>query len=330
MLVTLCYEANSSCYRTLHPSGVQLAIYVACALSTLITVLGNLLIIIIVVSHFKALHTSASLLFLSFTLANLLLGLTMLPFSIIQSMKSCWYFRDDFCRLHTFLDTLFCLTSIFHLCFISIDQHCAICDPLLYPTKFTVRLVCIYIGVRWGSMAYTSIFLYTKAIAEGLGHFLRDVPCVGSCQLLFNKIWGWLNFPVFFFPCLVMTVLVKIFTVANKKTRLINNMSRSTRSQLHKGAFKSERKAAKALGVAVGVYLLCSFPFTTDAAVGSLLDFITLPVLFDILICFAYFNSACSPLIYIFSHCWFSKAVKPVLTHGLFCSRTPTVDLYQE
>ncbi|NXE08739.1 TAAR5 protein, partial [Lophotis ruficrista] len=330
MLVTLCYEANGSCYRILHPFGVQLAIYLACALGTLITVLGNLLVVFII-SHFKTPHTPTNLLLLSLALADLLLGLTVLPFSTIRPVESCWYFGDDFCRLHTFLDTLFCLTSIFHLCFISTDRHCAICDPLLYPTKFTVRVACIYIGVGWSApMAYTFVFLYSKVIAEGLGHFLQDVPCVGSCQLLFNKLWGWLNFPVFFFPCLIRVVLyVKIFVVASKQARLINNMNRSIGSQLNIGASKSERKAAKTLGVAIGVYLLCWLPFTIDTMVGSLLDFITPPVLFDILTWFAYFSSACNPLIYVFSYRWFRKAVKLVLTHGIFCSRTSTGDLYQ-
>ncbi|NXG69857.1 TAAR5 protein, partial [Baryphthengus martii] len=330
MLSTLCYAANGSCYRTLHSFGVQMAIYLACALGVLITVLGNLLVII-VITYFKSLHTPTNLLLLSLALADLLLGLTVLPFSTIRSVESCWYFGDDFCRLHTFLDTLFCLTSVFHLCFISIDRHCAICDPLLYSTKFTIRVACIYIGVGWAvPMVYTSVFIYTRAIAEGLGHFLQDVPCVGSCQLLFNKIWGWLNFPLFFFPCLVMIVLyIKIFTVASKQARLINDTSRGIGSQLHVGASRSERKAAKTLGVAVGVYLLCWLPFTIDTMVDSLLDFITSPLLFDILIWFAYLNSACNPLIYVFSYRWFRKAVKLVLTHGIFCSRISTVDLYQ-
>lgn len=171
MLIASCYEVNGSCHRTLHPFGVHLAIYLACALGTLITVLGNLLVVI-VVSHFQALHTPTNFLLLSLALADMLLGLTVLPFSTVRSVESCWYFGDDFCKLHTFLDTLFCLTSIFHLCFISVDRHCAICDPLLYPTKFTLRVACMCIGVGWAvPMVYTSVFLYTKEIAEGLGHF---------------------------------------------------------------------------------------------------------------------------------------------------------------
>uniref|UniRef100_A0A8B9NNG3 Trace amine associated receptor 5 n=1 Tax=Accipiter nisus TaxID=211598 RepID=A0A8B9NNG3_9AVES len=258
MLVSLCYEANGSCYRTLHPFGVQLAIYLACALGTLITVLGKLLVVI-VVSHFKALHKPTNPLLLSL-------------------YYTCWYFGGDSCRLHTFLDTLCCLTSIFHLCFISIDRHCAIYDPLPHQVHHKSGLHLHWGGVGSVCGLYLCLPLH-YATAEGLGLFLRDLTCVGSCQLLFNKIWGWLNFPVFFFPCLVMVVLyVKIFTVANKQARLINNMGMSIRSQLHVGAFK----AARTLGVTVGVYLLCWF-------------------------------SACNPLIYVFSYHWFRKSCETSL-----------------
>ncbi|XP_048364587.1 trace amine-associated receptor 5 [Sphaerodactylus townsendi] len=321
----LCFERNGSCYRTLHPFGIQLAIYLICAMGMLLIVLGNLLVVVSV-SHFKTLHTPTNFLLLSLALADLLLGLTVLPFSTIRSVEGCWYFGDDFCMLHTFLDTLFCLTSIFHLCFISIDRHCAICDPLLYSTKFTIRVACIYIAIGWGvPVVYTSVFLYTKAIEEGLAQFLQDMPCVGSCQLLFNKLWGWINFPLFFFPCLIMIGLyVKIFVVATRQARQIDNMN----NQL--GATKRERKAAKTLGIAVGIYLLCWLPFTIDTMVDSLVNFITPPVVFDVLIWFAYFNSACNPLIYVFSYRWFRKAVKLVLTCQIFCTRTSTIDLFHE
>ncbi|XP_060114751.1 trace amine-associated receptor 5-like [Heteronotia binoei] len=330
-LSPLCFEINGSCYRTLHSFEIQLAIYLVCAMGMLLTVLGNLLVVISV-SHFKTLHTPTNFLLLSLALADLLLGLTVLPFSTIRSVEGCWYFGEDFCRFHTFLDTLFCLTSIFHLCFISIDRHCAICDPLLYPTKFTTRVACIYIAIGWGvPVAYTSIFLYTQAIEEGLAQFFQDVPCIGSCQLLFNKLWGWINFPVFFFPCLIMIGLyVKIFIVATRQARQINCMNKIIGSEPQLGATKRERKAAKTLGIAVGIYLLCWLPFTIDTMVDSLVNFITPPIVFDVLIWFAYFNSACNPLIYVFSYRWFRKAVKLVLTRQVFYTRTSTVDLFQE
>ncbi|XP_027706405.1 trace amine-associated receptor 5 [Vombatus ursinus] len=331
-LVTLCYQVNGSCARTLHPLGVQLIIYLACAIGMLITVLGNLLVVF-VVSYFKALHTPTNFLLLSLALADMFLGFLVLPFSTVRSVESCWFFGDFLCRLHTYLDTLFCLTSIFHLCFISIDRHCAICNPLLYPTKFTVKVAFRYIVVGWGlPAAYTAFFLYTDVVEKELGMLLDEMPCVGSCQLLFNKFWGWLNFPMFFFPCVIMISLyTKIFIVAKRQAQQISTMSKGTgTSSSQIGASKRERKAAKTLGIAVGIYLLCWLPFTVDTLVDSLLNFITPPLVFDIFIWFAYFNSACNPLIYVFSYRWFRKALKLILSREVFSPRTHTIDLYQD
>ncbi|OBS79797.1 hypothetical protein A6R68_22000, partial [Neotoma lepida] len=139
----------------------MVAIYLACTVGVLITVLGNLFVVF-AVSYFKVLHTPTNFLLLSLALADMLLGLLVLPLSMVRSVESCWFFGDFLCRLHTYLDTLFCLISICHLCFISIDRHCAICDPLLYPSKFTVRTAFRYIVAGWGiPAAYTAFFLYT-------------------------------------------------------------------------------------------------------------------------------------------------------------------------
>ncbi|XP_049640969.1 trace amine-associated receptor 5 [Suncus etruscus] len=324
--VALCYQVNGSCPRTIHPLGIQLTIYLICVFGMLITVLGNLFVVF-AVSYFKALHTPTNFLLLSLALADMFLGLLVLPLSTVRSVESCWFFGDFLCRLHTYLDTLFCLTSIFHLCFISIDRHCAICEPLIYPTKFTVRVAFRYILAGWGIPAtYTAFFLYTDVVDQALSQWLEEMPCVGSCQLLFNKFWGWLNFPVFFFPCLIMISLyVKIFIVATKQAQQISTLSKS-----QAGASKRERKAAKTLGIAVGIYLLCWLPFTIDTLVDSLLNFITPPLVFDIFIWFAYFNSACNPIIYVFSYRWFRKALKLILSREIFSPRTPTIDLYQE
>ncbi|KAK2516512.1 hypothetical protein Q9233_013637 [Columba guinea] len=161
MLITLCYEVNGSCYGTHHTFGIHLAFYLACALGTLITVLRNLLVIAVIL-QFKApptnhQHTSTNLLHLSLTLAPHPPGADHAALQHQSVRKEL--------------------------------LHCAIYDPLLYPTKFTVRVACVYTGVRWAvPIVYMSPFLCTKVIAEELGHFLQDMPCVGSCQLLFNKL----------------------------------------------------------------------------------------------------------------------------------------------
>ncbi|XP_054424906.1 trace amine-associated receptor 5-like [Pteronotus mesoamericanus] len=324
--LAFCYQVNGSCPRTAHPLGLQLTIYLACAAGIIVTVLGNLFVVF-AVSYFKALHTPTNFLLLSLAVADMILGLLVLPLSTIRSAESCWFFGDFLCRLHTCLDTLFRLIPIFHLCFISIDRHCAICEPLLYPSKFTVRVAHRYIIAGRGAPgAYTAFFVYTDVVKTGLSQWLEEMPCVGSCQLLFNKFQGWLNFPVFFFSCLIMISLyVKILVVAARQAQQINVFNKNLG-----GTAKHDRKATKTLGIAVGIYRLFWLPFTIDTLVDSLLNFMTPPLVFDTLIWLAYFTSACNPIIYVFSYRWFRKALKLTLSPEIFSPRTPTIDLYQE
>ncbi|KAF7253340.1 Trace amine-associated receptor 5, partial [Varanus komodoensis] len=162
-------------------------------------------------------------------------------------------------------------------------------------------------------------------VKEALGQFLQDLPCVGRCQLLFNKLWGWITFPLFFFPCLLM------IDCMSRQAKQISSLNKGAAGSAHPlGALKRERKAAKTLGKAIAIYWLCWLLFTIDTMVDGLLDFITPPLVFDVLIWFAYFNSAYNPLIYVFSYRWFRKAIKLILTRQIFCISTSTVDLYRE
>ena len=82
-----CYQVNGSCPRTVHPLAIQVVIYLACAVGVLITVLGNLFVVF-AVSYFKVLHTPTNFLLLSLALADMLLGLLVLPLSTVRSVES--------------------------------------------------------------------------------------------------------------------------------------------------------------------------------------------------------------------------------------------------
>ncbi|XP_066569653.1 trace amine-associated receptor 3-like [Amia ocellicauda] len=82
----------------------------------LITVCGNL-VVIISISHFKQLHTPTNLLVLSMAVADFLLGLFVMPFSMVRTVETCWYFGDTFYRYY------------------------AVCDPLLYTSKITMHVI---------------------------------------------------------------------------------------------------------------------------------------------------------------------------------------------
>ncbi|KAK2883889.1 hypothetical protein Q8A67_017526 [Cirrhinus molitorella] len=105
----LCYEAlNGSCGKYARPYGVHVLMLIAMMLTTIVTVIGNILVIISI-GHFKQLHTATNQLILSLALCDFLLGLFVMPLSAVRSMQGCWYFGD-----FLFFGNLLIIISISH------------------------------------------------------------------------------------------------------------------------------------------------------------------------------------------------------------------------
>jgi trace amine associated receptor len=119
--------------------------------------------------HFKQLHSPTNFLIASLACADFCVGVAVMPFSMVRSVESCWYFGRSFCAFHTCCDVAFCYSSLFHLCFISIDRYIAVTDPLVYPTKFTVFVSGICIVISWVlPLVYSDSVFYTGVYNDGL------------------------------------------------------------------------------------------------------------------------------------------------------------------
>ena len=112
--VLLCYEnLNGSCIRNPYSPGPRLILYAVFGFGAVLAVCGNLLVMMSII-HFRQLHSPANFLVSSLACADFLVGLTVMPFSTVRSVESCWYFGDTYCKLHSCFNGSFCYSSIFH------------------------------------------------------------------------------------------------------------------------------------------------------------------------------------------------------------------------
>ncbi|XP_065111833.1 trace amine-associated receptor 3-like [Paramisgurnus dabryanus] len=315
--ILLCYPSHpDSCPRAHRLTGVKVAMYAFISLIILMTVFGNLLIIISI-SHFKQLQSPTHLIVQSLAVCDCLLGLLVMPYSMMRSVEGCWFLGDVICKIHSSLDMTLCISSLIHLSLISIDRYWAICDPLKYKMRVTNNTVTVFITFTWiFSFVYSFSVVFLGVFAVGLEAFILQVSCFGGCAVFFNKEWALTCvILVFIIPGTIMSSLyIIIFSVVKKHAKVLSEkVSVTTTGVNSQSSAHRERKAAKTLALVMGVYFICWLPFSFAVTVDPFLNFVTPVDVFEALVWFAYFNSTCNPLIYGFFYPRFQKAFKTLI-----------------
>ncbi|XP_049927788.1 trace amine-associated receptor 13c-like [Epinephelus moara] len=322
--------SNTSCVKAHFSVGTKVALYVLFVLGMLVTILGNS-VVIVSISHFKELHNPTNVLIVSLALVDLLVGVIVMPFSTIRTIQGCWFYGDDFCLLHTSFDVFFTTVSILHLICIAVDRQQAICNPLHYSRNITMSVAWVMVFASWALAAvYSFGLLYSKANSAGLEDYMASLNCLGSCNPVYNHLWGVLDSVIsFFFPCTVMVCLyTKVFIVAKEHVRKIGDMSNCSYERAREGLIKqSEHKAAKTLGIVVGAFIFCWMPFFIISAVDPHTGFSTPIVIFETFFWLGYFNSTLNPIIYAFFYPRFKRCFYCIVTLKIFASNSSTMTL---
>uniref|UniRef100_A0A2R9B9X6 G-protein coupled receptors family 1 profile domain-containing protein n=1 Tax=Pan paniscus TaxID=9597 RepID=A0A2R9B9X6_PANPA len=304
--VQFCFSSvNNSCPRNVRPVLSVWAMYLVMIGSIVMTMLGNM-IVMISIAHFKQLHSPTNFLILSMAITDFLLSCVVMPFSVIRSIESCWYFGDLFCKVHSCCDIMLCTTSIFHLCFISVDRYYAVCDPLQYVTRITIPVIELFLLISWSIpilFAFGLVFSKLNIIAidcTGLSFFLPGTTMVG--------------------------IYIHIFTVARKHAMQIGTGSR-TKQAGSKSKIK-ESKATRTLGIVMGVFVLCWLPFFVLTITDPFINFTTPEDLYNVFLWLGYFNSAFNPILYGMFYPWFRKALRMIVIGMIFHPDSSTLSLF--
>ncbi|XP_045072745.1 trace amine-associated receptor 13c-like [Coregonus clupeaformis] len=309
--VQYCFQdRNSSCRKSSLSTSIYITLYIFLALISVVTVFLNILVIISI-SHFKQLHTPTNLLILSLAVADLLVGLIVIPVTTVALMEPCWDFGEYFCGFYFYISFLCSSLSVGSLVLISIDRYVAVCDPLLYHSKITITRMMCCISITW-----CFCIIYNAAIAKIFINVQVPSRCLKECFTVEGSVWGnRIDFVItMFFPCsIIITLYLKIFVVARSQARKVFSKEAASVSGVKTvQANKSERKAAKTLAIVVFTYLSCWIPFYFYALLFLIDQFVSF-----IISCLPLANSLINPIIYAFFYPWFKVTAKLILTQKL-------------
>ncbi|KAM8878681.1 5-hydroxytryptamine receptor 4 [Spinachia spinachia] len=279
------------------------------------TVVGNCLVVLSI-AYFKQLQSPTNSFVMSLAVADCLVGLLVMPYSMVRTVEGCWYFGVLLCQLHSSLDVMLCTASIFHLSCIAFDRYYAVCNPLLYSLKITRGRVALLIVICWAvplliSFGPIMLDLHIAGVDIALP---KDV-----CVFLVNRIYAVMaSLVAFYLPMAIMLIAYwKIFKAAKRQAMQISAMESqmaagvgkdSSKKQRHRNAMKRERKAAKTLGIIMGIFLVFWMPFFTVNIVDPFIEYSTEVVVWDTFLWLGYINSSLNPFLYGFFNRSFRRA----------------------
>uniref|UniRef100_A0A3P8TPN5 Alpha-1B adrenergic receptor n=1 Tax=Amphiprion percula TaxID=161767 RepID=A0A3P8TPN5_AMPPE len=324
---------NSSGRNHTEPSEVDLtrAIPLGLVLGAFIVfaIAGNILVILSVVCN-RHLRTPTNYFIINLAIADLLLGTTVLPVSATLEILDYWVFGRIFCDIWAAVDVLCCTASIMSLCVISIDRYIGVSHPLQYPGIVTEKRALL---------AMLGVWVLSVVISIGplFGWKQPPSPDDTECPITEEPFYAlFSSLGSFYIPLVVILAMYcRVYIVAKRTTKNLEagvmrermNSSELT-LRIHKGSqvnedsgssstgkgrahqarssltvkllkFSREKKAAKTLGVVVGMFTLCWLPFFLALPIGSFNVNLRPPdLLFKVIFWLGYFNSCLNPIIY--------------------------------
>ncbi|XP_045191211.2 alpha-2C adrenergic receptor-like isoform X2 [Mercenaria mercenaria] len=179
-----------------------------------VIVFGNLLVVVAIFTD-KTLKTTQNWFIASLAVADFLLGLVIMPFSLANEMMGYWYFGTVWCDLWKAIDVLLCTASILSICLISLDRYWSITRAITYSRTRTPKKASLMIAAIW--------FLSAIICVPPLIGWKNPLPVTDYPLCLLSDDIGYVLYSTmgsFYIPCVIMVfVYFKIYRAAKRLAR---------------------------------------------------------------------------------------------------------------
>uniref|UniRef100_A0A8B9TJR3 G-protein coupled receptors family 1 profile domain-containing protein n=1 Tax=Anas platyrhynchos TaxID=8839 RepID=A0A8B9TJR3_ANAPL len=188
-------------------TGVLVLLGLLMVLLALVTVLGNVLVILAFIMDRNLRHRS-NYFFLNLAISDFAVGVFCIPLYIPYALTGTWHFGRGLCKLWLVMDYLVCTASVFNIVLISYDRFLSVTKAVSY------RMVAIWVF---------AFLLYCPAIL--LWEYVAGCSTVqeGQCHAEFFDNW-------YFLLCAsTLEFFVPLISVTYFNVHIFNNIQRRQR-----------------------------------------------------------------------------------------------------
>ncbi|XP_012223082.1 octopamine receptor Oamb isoform X3 [Linepithema humile] len=146
-------ELNATACAALHDGVEWLSMWnvvtlIVLAIVNIMVIVGNVLVILAVYSTNK-LRNVTNMFIVSLAVADLMVGIAVLPFSATWEVYKVWVYGDLWCSVWLAVDVWMCTASILNLCAISLDRYLAVTRPVSYPQLMSTKRARLLVATVW-------------------------------------------------------------------------------------------------------------------------------------------------------------------------------------
>ena len=178
-------------------------------------VFGNVLVIMAIAKD-RNLQSIQNWFITSLAVADLLVGATVMPFSLANELMGWWYFGNVLCEVWLAVDVLLSTASILNLCLISLDRYWSITRAITYVKYRTRKRAIAMIAIVW---VLSAIICFPPLV--GWKRPQRKLYGYPLCELTDDI--GYVLYSTlgsFYIPLVVMVVVYfKIYLAARSRAR---------------------------------------------------------------------------------------------------------------
>ncbi|XP_050397572.1 5-hydroxytryptamine receptor 4 [Patella vulgata] len=279
------------------------------------TIVGNGIVITAFATH-RRLRNITNSFVVSLAIADIGVAVIVMPFSIYQQLNNkAWALGYSMCIVVTSFDVMLCTISIFHLSCLAIDRYLAICRPFLHErmTKNIVMMMLITCWVFPVSISFIPIMNEWNLI--GIEDYYKCLFPDGAqmCVFVVNIAFAIVCSAVAFYVPVVFMIIcnIKIYMAARRQAMQIRSLDVVGNSK-GKGKFKQETKAAKTLGIIMGCFSVCWFPFFIFNVIDPLIGYKIPYNIWIVALWLGYINSMMNPFLYYYFNRSFKAAFKRI------------------
>ncbi|XP_050546825.1 tyramine receptor 1-like [Daktulosphaira vitifoliae] len=233
---------------------VMLTIITAAGAAIIVTIFGNILVIMSVVQY-PPLRSVPNIFIVSLAVADLMVAIGVLPLNVVYNITGVWHFGGVVCKLWLTCDVLCCTASILNLCAIALDRYRAITQPIAYAQKRTVSRVLWTVAIVWLASAVISSppLIGWNDWPEA---FDEQTPCALTTHpgyVVYSSMGS------FYIPLVVMSITyLRIYIATRRRLRrrarvaLPQNNQQKIQADCGSGSVKHHKEKTKRTEIATG------------------------------------------------------------------------------